>query len=139
MERRKSSTRIRAAITNDLLSFLGDSLVRWLVVHQFTSEAFTGLLKQHGIAISMDGKGCWRDNMFIERLWKSVKYEEVYLRAYDSVSHAKQSVASTSRSTTPTDRTRALHARGPIRFTSIHRCHCPRPLEPAENPLIGTG
>ena len=45
MERRKSSTRIRAAITNDLLSFLGDSLVRWLVVHQFTSEAFTGLLK----------------------------------------------------------------------------------------------
>ena len=59
---------------------------------QFTSEAFTGLLKQHGIAISMDGKGCWRDNVFVERLWKSVKYEEVYLRAYDSVSHAKQSI-----------------------------------------------
>jgi putative transposase len=59
---------------------------------QFTSEAFTGLLKQHDIAISMDGKGCWRDNVFIERLWKSVKYEEVYLRAYDSVSHAKQSL-----------------------------------------------
>lgn len=60
---------------------------------QFTSEAFTGLLKQHGIAISMDGKGCWRDNVFIERLWKSVKYEEVYLRAYDSVSQAKASLA----------------------------------------------
>ena len=59
---------------------------------QFTSEAFTGLLKQHGIQISMDGKGCWRDNVFIERLWKSVKYEEVYLRAYDSVSHARQSI-----------------------------------------------
>lgn len=59
---------------------------------QFTSEAFTGLLKQHAIAISMDGKGCWRDNVFIERLWKSVKYEEVYLRAYDSVSHARQSI-----------------------------------------------
>ncbi|CAN5309435.1 hypothetical protein BH11PSE14_BH11PSE14_11220 [soil metagenome] len=59
---------------------------------QFTSEAFTGLLKQHGIAISMDGKGAWRDNVFIERLWKSVKYEEVYLRAYDSVSHARQSL-----------------------------------------------
>ena len=58
----------------------------------FTSEAFTGLLKQHGIQISMDGKGCWRDNVFIERLWKSVKYEEVYLRAYDSVSHARQSI-----------------------------------------------
>ena len=60
---------------------------------QFTSQAFTGLLKQHGIAISMDGKGCWRDNVFIERLWKSVKYEEVYLRAYDSVSHAKASLS----------------------------------------------
>jgi len=59
---------------------------------QFTSEAFTGLLKQHGIAISMDGKGCWRDNVFVERLWKSVKYEEVYLCAYDSVSHAKASL-----------------------------------------------
>jgi putative transposase len=59
---------------------------------QFTSEAFTGLLKSHGIAISMDGKGCWRDNVFVERLWKSIKYEEVYLRAYDSVSHARQSL-----------------------------------------------
>jgi len=59
---------------------------------QFTSEVFTGLLKQHGIQISMDGKGCWRDNVFVERLWKSVKYEEVYLRAYDSVSHARQSL-----------------------------------------------
>ncbi len=59
---------------------------------QFTSEAFTSLLKANGIAISMDGKGCWRDNVFVERLWKSIKYEEVYLRAYDSVSHAKQSI-----------------------------------------------
>ena len=56
---------------------------------QFTSGEFTGLLKEHGIQISMDGKGCWRDNVFVERLWKSVKYEEVYLRAYDSVSEAK--------------------------------------------------
>ena len=59
---------------------------------QFTSEAFTGLLTQHGIQISMDGKGCWRDNVFIARLWKSVKYEEVYLRAYDAVSHTRQSI-----------------------------------------------
>ncbi len=59
---------------------------------QFTSEAFTGLLKQHDIAISMDGRGCWRDNVFIERLWKSIKYEEVYLHAYDSVSHATASL-----------------------------------------------
>ena len=56
---------------------------------QFTSTDFTDLLKEHGIAISMDGKGCWRDNVFVERLWRSVKYEEVYLRAYDSVSEAK--------------------------------------------------
>ncbi len=60
---------------------------------QFTGQAFTDLLKRHEIAISMDGKGCWRDNVFIERLWKSVKYEEVYLHAYDSVSHARASLA----------------------------------------------
>lgn len=52
---------------------------------QFTSQAFTQLLKDHDIAISMDGKGCWRDNVFVERLWRSVKYEEVYLKAYASV------------------------------------------------------
>ena len=57
---------------------------------QFTSLEFTGLLKDHGIQISMDGKGCWRENVFVERLWKSIKYEEVYLRAYESVSAAQQ-------------------------------------------------
>ena len=60
---------------------------------QFTSEAFTGLLKQHGIAISMDGKGAWRDNVFVERLWRTIKYDEVYLKAYASVSHARESLA----------------------------------------------
>jgi putative transposase len=60
---------------------------------QFTSGTFTGLLKQHDIRISMDGKGAWRDNVFVERLWKSVKYEEVYLRAYGSVSEARTSLA----------------------------------------------
>ena len=59
---------------------------------QFTSEAFTGLLRSHGIQISMDGRGQWRDNVFVERLWKSVKYEEVYLRAYDTVSDAHASI-----------------------------------------------
>lgn len=59
---------------------------------QFTSSEFTGLLTKHNIQISMDGKGCWRDNVFVERLWKSVKYEEVYLHAYDSISHARQSL-----------------------------------------------
>jgi len=56
---------------------------------QFTSAAFTGLLRDNGIQISMDGKGSWRDNVFVERLWRSVKYEEVYLRAYDSVAQAR--------------------------------------------------
>ena len=59
---------------------------------QFTSAAFTGLLADHGVAISMDGKGAWRDNVFVERLWRSVKYEEVYLRAYDSVAEARASI-----------------------------------------------
>jgi len=60
---------------------------------QFTSGEFTGLLKAHDIRISMDGKGSWRDNVFVERLWKSVKYEEVYLKAYDSVADAKANLA----------------------------------------------
>jgi putative transposase len=51
---------------------------------QFTSEAFTGVLKAHDIAISMDGKGRWMDNVFVERLWRSVKYEDIYLRAYET-------------------------------------------------------
>ncbi len=58
---------------------------------QFTSEAFTSVLKTADIKISMDGKGCWVDNVFVERLWRSVKYEEVYLRAYDSVMQARSS------------------------------------------------
>lgn len=60
---------------------------------QFTSLVFTELLKAYGIRISMDGKGCWRDNVFVERLWRTIKYEEVYLRAYESVSQAKASLS----------------------------------------------
>jgi putative transposase len=59
---------------------------------QFTGSAFTGVLANNDIAISMDGKGAWRDNVFVERLWRSVKYEEVYLRAYDTVSEARASI-----------------------------------------------
>ena len=51
---------------------------------QFTCPAFIDVLTKHDVKISMDGKGAWRDNVFIERLWRSVKYEEVYLRAYDT-------------------------------------------------------
>jgi putative transposase len=60
---------------------------------QFTSAEFTDILKKRGIGISMDGKGAWRDNVFVERLWRSVKYEEVYLHAYDSVSAARAGLA----------------------------------------------
>src|SRR5471030_2712430 len=59
---------------------------------QFTSVAFTGVLLNNAIAISMDGKGSWRDNVFVERIWRSVKYEEVYLRAYASVGEARISI-----------------------------------------------
>ncbi len=59
---------------------------------QYTSDDFTGVLKAHHIDISMDGKGAWRDNVFVERLWRSVKYEEVYLNAYESLPEARQSL-----------------------------------------------
>jgi putative transposase len=60
---------------------------------QFTSIAFTEVLLKNEIAISMDGKGAWRDNVFVERLWRSIKYEEIYLKAHDSVSEARASIA----------------------------------------------
>jgi putative transposase len=61
---------------------------------QFTSEAFTGLLEQHGVRVSMDGKGSYNDNLFIERLWRSVKYEEVYLKAYRDGREARAGIGS---------------------------------------------
>jgi putative transposase len=60
---------------------------------QFTGREFISVLKAHNIRISMDGKGRWRDNVFVERLWRSVKYEEVYLHAYDSVTAARSGIA----------------------------------------------
>jgi putative transposase len=59
---------------------------------QFTSLTFTNVLQREEIAISMDGRGAWRDNVVVERLWRSVKYEEVYLRAYAAVSEARASI-----------------------------------------------
>jgi putative transposase len=61
---------------------------------QFTSEAFTKILEGHGISISMDGKGSYSDNLFVERLWRTVKYEEVYLRAYQDAREARTSLSS---------------------------------------------
>ena len=59
---------------------------------QFTSTAFTQLLKERNIEISMDGRGAWKDNVFVERLWRSIKYEEIYLRAYASVPEARAGI-----------------------------------------------
>jgi putative transposase len=60
---------------------------------QFTAEEFTGAVFKRGAALSMDGRGAWRDNVFVERLWRTVKYERVYLKAYDSVSQARTDIA----------------------------------------------
>jgi len=94
---------------------------------QFTSQAFTGLLKEHEIKISMDGKGSWRDNVFIERLWKSVKYEDIYLRAYDLTSAVRTGLYRYFTFTTTIDPIRALTARPRIRFT-LTRCRRQRQL-----------
>ena len=61
---------------------------------QVTSDVFTDILIKNGIAISMDGKESWRDNVFVERFWRTVKYEEVYLKAYESVPEAHSSIGS---------------------------------------------
>lgn len=75
---------------------------------QFTSGTFTGLLKHRSIHISMDGYGAWRDYVFVVRLWKSVKYERVYLKTYESVSQAREGLARYFGSTTAAGRPRAL-------------------------------
>ena len=72
--------------------FLGPRRQVFVAGVEFTSESLTGRLKEEGIRISMDGKGRWRDNVFVERIWRSIKYEEVYLHAYASVSEARQSI-----------------------------------------------
>ena len=58
-----------------------------------TAQEFVDAVVDHGVKLSMDGQGAWRDNVFVERLWRSVKYERVYLRAYDSVSAARKDIA----------------------------------------------
>ena len=91
---------------------------------QFASLVFTSLLKDHGIQVSMDGTGCWRDNVFVERLWKSVTYEEVYLYAYDSVSEAKSGLEKYFMFLTSRDRTRRLTTKRRMSSTSTTCPHC---------------
>jgi putative transposase len=99
--RRVLSWRLSNTLTTDFcLESVEDALGRYGTPEifntdqgcQFTSSDFVDLLRAHGIQQSMDGKGRWVDNVFVERLWKSVKYEEVYLHAYDSVTQATQSL-----------------------------------------------
>ena len=99
---------------------------------QFTGQTFTGALAGNGIAISMDGKDAWRDNVFVERLWRSVKYEEVYLRAYDSVSEARASIGQYSDFYNGRPPHGALTATHPIKPTST-RAHPHGSLIPAED------
>jgi transposase InsO family protein len=101
---------------------------------QFTGQTFTGALAGNGIAISMDGKGAWRDNVFVERLWRSVKYEEVYLRAYDSVSEARASIGRYFDFYNGRRPTRALTATHPINLLQP-AAHPRGGLTPAETPL----
>ncbi len=87
---------------------------------QFTGEAFTGLLQQHGVRISMDGKGRYSDNLFIERLWRTVKYEEVYLKAYQDGRDAKAGISNYFRFYNTERPHQALGYRTPAEvFTSI--------------------
>jgi len=79
---------------------------------QFTSEAFTQTLREQGIRVSMDGEGRYLDNIFVERLWPSIKYEEVYLKAYQGVAEARSGIDATWSSTNARGRTR-LWATGP--------------------------
>ena len=73
---------------------------RRLVAQSPADAGFTGVLRGHGVAISMDGRGRFADNIFVERLWRSLKYEGVYLKAYDNVAQARHASPPTSNSTT---------------------------------------
>ena len=89
---------------------------------QFTSQRFTSVLKAHGIRISMDGRGRWMDNVFIERLWRSLKYGCVYLQAFESGSHAKRKIGEWMEYTiTPKDPILLLEKKHPLRYTTIYQ------------------
>jgi putative transposase len=86
--------------------------------NQFTAQDFVDTVINQGVKLSMDGRGAWRDNVFVERVWRSVKYERVYLRAYASVSPARQDIANTSTGTTPTAVIQVSIAKHPSKFGS---------------------
>ena len=94
---------------------------------QFTGAAFIGVLAGNGIAISMDGKGALRDNVFVERLWRGVKYKEVYLRTYETVGEARSSIGRISTFITDDDHIRVLTTTPRIKPTSIFLRSARRP------------
>jgi putative transposase len=100
---------------------------------QFAGTTFTAALIKNKIAISMDGKGAWRDNVFVERLWRSVKYEEVYLRAYDNVSEARASIGRYLNFIMAGGHTQALTARHLIKPTAT-RCLSAVAAQPRQRP-----
>ena len=127
--RRVLAWRLSNTLTTDFcLDAVQDAVVRYGTPEifntdqgcQFTSLEFTGLLTTHGIQISMDGKGCWRDNVFVERLWKSIKYEEVYLHAYETIGDAHQGVARYLRFYNQTRPHQALDGQTPDQVYSDH-------------------
>ena len=105
---------------------------------QFTGQPFTGVLADNGIAISIDGKGAWRDNALVERLWRSIKYEEVYLRAYDTVSEARSSIGRYLTSITADVPIRVLTPARRIKPTSP-RCHSARQPNPGRGSTYRRG
>ncbi|MGQ0764837.1 MAG: transposase [Gemmatimonadota bacterium] len=96
---------------------------------QFTSAAFTGLLLNHGISISMDGRSCWHDNIFVERLWRTLKYEDVYQHAYHTVSSARLLSSAISPFTIPIVRIPVSPTKPRTKHISL-RCHCPWQPDP---------
>jgi len=88
---------------------------------EFSADAFTEAVLGRGIRLSMDGKGAWRDSVFVERVWRSIRYEEIYLRAYESVSQDRRSIGQYMSCTTANVLIRAWRIRRPMRHTS-RRC-----------------
>jgi len=102
---------------------------------QFTTRDFTGVLEQHGVRISMDGKGRWIDNVFIERFWRSLKYEEVYLYAYGNLNEAKQGLGGYIRYYNGERRHSSLNRRTPDEV--YHQSASTPPLPPLPIPVLG--
>jgi putative transposase len=124
-----------AALEEALARYGSPEMVNTDQGSQFTSVEFLNVLRRRQIAISMDGTGCWRDNVFVERLWRSVKYEEVYLRAYETVSDVRAGLTRYFQFFNQRRPHRGLRSRIPdtVYFTALPELPTP---SPRANPLI---